>query len=677
MSENNYIKTGQNNFLSNTSWLFFTIIAINTLFGLQLMSSFFSLLVNFFRERPAISLLHVAIYAFVAFSTVFLAGFLFKFLKKHILFLILIFSTAALRFLIQVCSWGPLSLAASALGTALWVVSLAFFISLVQQRKIKMFFTFFPALIFGFAINTGLNGLFGTWDMIWRLDEPTVIFFLAAVTAVQVVITLIVRNTLKDGSIHIDGSKAVFYSLVAIMPFIFLQLYQFQNIAALNAKAGFDTAASLSIIIFSNLIALAFTYLIGIKPLRILLTVISAIILVLSFWPEISGSGYICQVILGNLAGWWLVLVVLNRAVSYTEQNAPWKNVSAMAVSGILLFIFAFIYYGSYDINLPFKSWMIPVFISAMVAVFGMFSVFTGFSLRNFISARAQSSYGESGYQKTPFFKRSFSKYVTVFLMLLLFIIPAILLVPVGYKSGTGDQKQKDTIRLMHYNIHQGFNIDGYQDLESIARVIEGNGVDILCLNEVSRGWVINGSADVYLWLAERLGMDYKIFMPASDLIWGNAILSKYPLNLIKSGFLPRMDAPLRRSYIYANVNLDGAGIENINLASTHIHHIEGEGEIRQAQVKALLEELEGVGRTVICGDFNAVTGEKEIQMMADAGFIDSQLALGKQDKLTWVHYEPYERIDYIWVTPDIEISDLQVTYSKASDHLPVSLLFK
>jgi endonuclease/exonuclease/phosphatase family metal-dependent hydrolase len=266
-------------------------------------------------------------------------------------------------------------------------------------------------------------------------------------------------------------------------------------------------------------------------------------------------------------------------------------------------------------------------------------------------------------------------KYLSVILLLSLFIIPVMLLIPAESKANT--TVYKNSVRIMHYNVHQGFNIDGYQDLESIARVIEKNDADIVCLNEVSRGWIINGSADVYAWLKSRLGMDYSIFMPASDLVWGNAILSKYPLNLIKSGFLPRMDAPLRRSYVYANVNLYGTGIENINLMSTHIHHIEGEGEKRQAQVKALIEEWGGSGRTVICGDFNAVTGDTEISMMEQAGFIDSQLALGKQDELTWIFYEPYERIDYIWVTPDIDISGLNVTYSRASDHLPVLLEVK
>lgn len=58
--------------------------------------------------------------------------------------------------------------------------------------------------------------------------------------------------------------------------------------------------------------------------------------------------------------------------------------------------------------------------------------------------------------------------------------------------------------------------------------------------------------------------------------------------------------------------------------------------------------------------------------MMYSAGLTDSQLESGKEDELTYPHKEPLQRIDYIWVTPDIEITDLKVPYSTASDHLPV-----
>jgi len=674
MFGNNYYGYTNSNYQRKISRAYFILIIISTVFGLQTMSSFFSLLVNFFRERPAVSLYHVAIYAFAAFAIVFPAGFLFKFIEKRKLFLMLIFALCIARFIIQTNRKGPISLFISALGTAIWIAVIIFFISLVQQRKIKLFFTFFPAVFLGFAINTAISGLFGTWDMMWRGDN-WVIFFLLLIIAAQIALAIIAGNDLRTESEFSDGSGAVFYSLIFLMPFIFLQLYQFQNIAALNARAGLITRHSLSIIILSDFLALLFVYIIKVKRIRIILTIIAALVFTLSFWPETGGILYVLQVIFGNISGWWLMLLLFNKAVSRSFRKVPWKNSSALAASGILLFIFAFVYYGTYDINLPLKSWMIPVASALIIAVASIISVSPGASLKKESSGGSRTGRRINFYEKLQSLRADYYKYVSVLIMFLLFIFPMVLSISAENKPETGIQR--DSVRIMHYNIHQGFNIDGYLDLESIARVIEQNGADIVCLNEVSRGWLINGSCDNYLWLADRLGMEYRVFMPASDLIWGNAILSRYPLTVIKSGFLPRENAPLRRSFIFTEADLSDMEIENINIMSTHLHHVGKDSRKRQAQVDALLKEWGGKERTIICGDFNAVTGDREIQMMEEAGLTDTQLALGKQDELTWIYYKPYGRIDYIWATPDIRISDLMVTYSRASDHLPISLLFR
>ncbi len=699
----------------NSERLYFIIIVINTLFGIQIINSFFSLLVNYLRERPTISLLQVAIYAIVTFALVFFGGFLFKRIAKRTLFIVLVIAISTIRYIVQISRWAPLSLAASALGTVLWILSLVFFISIAQQRKIKLFFTLFPAILFGFAINTSISGLFGTWDMIWR-PEPLVILFLLGIIILKIRLSLRVCYDLEYQKNYSDGSRAVFYSLTILMPFVFLQLYQFQNIAAFSAKTSIGTNTAVAIITASNIAALAFSYLVSLKKARISITVIAAVIAVLSFWPEVAGNWYILQVIAGNIAVWWLLLAVLNRSVTHSKEKVPWKNNTAFAISGLLLFIFAFMYYGSYDLNLPLKSWMIPVFIAFLMAIFAILSVtlrpavrFRVFEKRgaNSGSERGPGSgnyagrgngsgqgntsgkdsnfgrggvfgrgrYSTAGSVRDVLFGRGMEKYALVFLMLSLFIVPAVLDLPAEYGPKTAIQRE--SVKVMHYNIHQGFNVDGYQDLESIARVIEKNGADVVSLNEVSRGWVVNGSADLYEWLANRLGMEYKLFTPASDLVWGNAILSRYPLKLVNSGFLPRMDAPLRRSYLFAEVDLSSIGLKNISTVTTHLHHIADESDKRQAQVKALTDMLKDRQRTVIFGDFNGQTGAPEITMMQDAGFVDTQLALGKQDELTWIFYKPYERIDYIWVTPDINISNLLVTYSRASDHLPISVDIK
>ena len=659
---------------NNSSLLYFALITINTFFGLQILSTFISLLNNFLRERPNMSLTDVGIYALVTFIMVFFAGFLFKIFTKRVLLLVLFVAIGIIRIIIQVNSWAPLSLAACAVGTVLWITSFIFFISLIGQNKIGLFPAFFPALFTGFAVATGVNGIFGTWDIVWR-DNAFISFFILILIIVQVWLAVKIHFNLDKNKVYTDGNRSVFYTLIAVMPFIFLQFFRFQNIAALSATAGFSTVISMAIIIASNIIALSLIYLFAIKfasrglwP-RFSLTIAGIFLLLLSFWPEVPGTIYIFQVVIGNLVIWWLLYVLLRWAVSAKvsgeiTKTIPWKNTCALGVSGILFFIFAFIYYGSYDMKLPLDSWMIPVITSMFIGVCALIAAVAEIAVLSKTKADKIPANNVSNGMSL--------KLLPVYLLLATLIFPLIFALPP--KNNPQINIERDSIRVMDYNIHQGFNISGYLDLEGIARVIESSGADVIALEEVSRGWVVNGSADTYEWLADRLNMRYKLFMPASDQVWGNAILSKYPLRLLGSGFLPRLEAPLRRSFLLAEVNLESLGSinENINILCTHVHHIKGEGFIREQQVQFLLDEWNGLARTAIMGDFNARSYEPEIKMMYDAGLIDSQAYLGKDQQLTWIHYEPHERIDYIWVTPDLEISNLAVPYSTASDHLPV-----
>ncbi|NIN36019.1 MAG: endonuclease, partial [Gammaproteobacteria bacterium] len=65
---------------------------------------------------------------------------------------------------------------------------------------------------------------------------------------------------------------------------------------------------------------------------------------------------------------------------------------------------------------------------------------------------------------------------------------------------------------------------DGYLGIEAIAQVMEKSEADIIALQEVSRGWVINGRLDMLTWLSQRLHMPY-VFGSATGPLWGNAVL--------------------------------------------------------------------------------------------------------------------------------------------------------
>ena len=637
---------------NNSGYFFFFAIVINTFFGLQILKTFLSLLVNFYRERSNIDLYDVLIYALITFTLVFFTGFLFKIRSSHLMW-ILPGGISIVRLMIQINPWPPLSLAISALGTILWLASFTFFMSLVQQRRVNLLNIFIPGLVLGIGLDTAIHGLLGTWDMVWRpsLFITADILFMIAI---QFWLIFNLYYELKETK-PADGRKTVFYTLIMIIPFIFLHLFKFQNIASHNAISGFNSIISTTVILVSNIAALAFLYLFKSKKARLPVTIVTAALLILSFWPGMSGYLYTLQTVFGNISSFWLILIILDKAAGISINRNPWKNTFAVGISGLLFFIFTFLYYGGYDMALPFKNWMVPLSVSVILGIFSLLSVITGSGL----------SPGDK--DKGPEVRYLSKRFVPLCLMIMLLIIPLILAAP--QKNPDDPFKEELPVRIMTYNIHMGFNTKGYLDLEEIARVIEGNGADILALQEVSRGWVINGSIDTLEWLADRLDMQY-IFMPASDAVWGNAVLSKYPMRLMKSDFLPRMDAPLRRSYLTVEVEIpDG---KTINIICTHLHQIEDEGGIREKQVQELLKQWDGLERTAIMGDFNAEKGSDEIGMMYSAGLIDSQLKSGKGDELTYAHKEPLQRIDYIWVTPDIEISDLKVPYSTASDHLPV-----
>jgi endonuclease/exonuclease/phosphatase family metal-dependent hydrolase len=221
----------------------------------------------------------------------------------------------------------------------------------------------------------------------------------------------------------------------------------------------------------------------------------------------------------------------------------------------------------------------------------------------------------------------------------------------------------------MTYNVHSAFNVDGLQDPEAIARVIEDSGAKVIALQEVSRGWLINGSTDLATWLADRLGMEL-LFQGTTGPMWGNAILSAYPIVDHGSGSLPLAGTLLGRGYLWARIDI-GAG-EPLHVIATHLHHVEAENAVRLEQVPVLLDYWNEAPLTLIMGDLNAEPHYPEIDLFREAGLIDSWTEAGEGEGLTWPANDPFERIDWVWHTDDLAASSAERILSTASDHIAV-----
>jgi endonuclease/exonuclease/phosphatase family metal-dependent hydrolase len=209
-----------------------------------------------------------------------------------------------------------------------------------------------------------------------------------------------------------------------------------------------------------------------------------------------------------------------------------------------------------------------------------------------------------------------------------------------------------------------------------VARAVEASGAEVVGLQEVSRGWYVNGSTDMLAWLQRRLRMPHARFAGASDAIWGNAVLSRYPIVAGEVVRLPREGVPLRRNALRVELDL-GAG-RRLRVVVTHLHHVEGPGgaRVRLAQLPPLLARVAGQPATVLMGDFNAEPGSAEIALLRDAGLADAFTAGGggPADERTWPADRPDRRIDYIWLSGDLAAGGFVATTGTASDHRGIAV---
>lgn len=250
----------------------------------------------------------------------------------------------------------------------------------------------------------------------------------------------------------------------------------------------------------------------------------------------------------------------------------------------------------------------------------------------------------------------------------LLLSLPLVLWLGWDTPQPTSPPAGNTSIRIMDYNLHNGFNTDGQLDMEALAQVIEASDADVIGLQEISRGWVMNGSVDMMQWLSQRLDMPY-FYGPTEGLQWGNAVLSRYPIVNAETAPLPPESLRLHRGYIRAEIDI---GQDKLQIIDTHLHNLGPDSEIRQEQMPALLDAWDGAPKTVLMGDTNATPDSPEMKMLADGGLIDVGGLIGPDPGYTFNSAGPYERIDYFWISPDLIPSDFTLRQTTASDHLPL-----
>ncbi len=239
---------------------------------------------------------------------------------------------------------------------------------------------------------------------------------------------------------------------------------------------------------------------------------------------------------------------------------------------------------------------------------------------------------------------------------------------------------ERGVLRVMTYNVHSCVGIDGKLSPHRIARVIARYGPDVVALQEVDVGRLRTRQADQAQMIGQCLKMNYH-YHPAIRIAaehYGDCILSRLPMRLVKAGVLPTVpgkDTLEPRGALWVAIDLDGTTIQVVNT------HLGLSAREKLLQIRSLLgKDWLGGGLehepVVFCGDFNA-SPLSSVWRLCVRTLRDVQVeVLNRSPRRTWFGHYPVARIDHIFVSSSVEVLRVDIgddyLARLASDHRPL-----
>jgi len=227
------------------------------------------------------------------------------------------------------------------------------------------------------------------------------------------------------------------------------------------------------------------------------------------------------------------------------------------------------------------------------------------------------------------------------------------------------------TLRILTYNIHHGEGLDGKVNLARIAQVIMTSGADLVALQEVDRKTTRTGRVDqaMEIGILTNMHVRYGAAMAFQGGEYGQAILSRWPILMLRTHFLPNPAQREPRIAVSAVIQTGTGHV--VRFVSAHLDsNTEDDNRWLQA---VRLQETFGMDDSlpvILAGDLNDVTESRSLNRLmqhwtdASAGNPLPTAPAGT----------PQSRIDYVLLRPkNWEVRGSTVLdEAMASDHRPL-----
>ncbi|MCP4363035.1 MAG: hypothetical protein GY796_33940 [Chloroflexi bacterium] len=634
--------------LFTNPWVALGLPALTLLFGIQILRALFPYLLYVLGDARGWTAVGIGALALIIFGSSFLAEAWRRLVGGRVLLIITVLGVSFSRLALQFWPDLPLfHLIFSVVGTICLTLFFPVYLATIRPRPAMEMAKFGLGLQIGILLTVAINGLYNTYDLTW---QSGLLNGLLVVIVAFLQLGCLAGMLYQLPSIHEAEDPPLNQALLwtAFGAILFLQLLIFANVAQLTAVILWSFPAAFTLALFTAVVGLGgvfYAYYPGVHPLVWVLEIIILLVALIGYAN--SAFTTIVALIIGQFVlGEGLMLVVLNLRTGSGRDSI--RNLTIGNGLGMLLFaIFIFLYYAGYQIRLPFPN-------TALVFTAVLLIFLCGFFANR--SLRRQDSV------KEPILMRSLA-----LLLLAVVIVAAVKFFT--WNTPTPITPTSNPTQVMTYNLHNGVNPQGQLDLEAIAQAIENQNPDVVSLQEVSRGWVVNGSVDMLIWLSQRLDMPV-IWGPTEGELWGNAVLSRYPVIQSENRPLPPNDLLLHRGFIWAEIE---TGTEPLQIIDTHFHHITADNPIRVQQSQAILDFWQDRPHTLLMGDLNAPPDSPEMMMLQTAGFNDAIATSGIAPGYTFISTNPTIQLDYIWYTSDLSATAVAIPPSTASDHLSIA----
>ncbi len=216
----------------------------------------------------------------------------------------------------------------------------------------------------------------------------------------------------------------------------------------------------------------------------------------------------------------------------------------------------------------------------------------------------------------------------------------------------------KKEINIISYNIHSGLNKDMFPTLFDTIDFLKQADADIICLQEVNESARAGFQVSSF---KEELKMNSHFGANVVDLgyNYGLVTYSKYPIKGEEHIYLSSFRE--QRGMLHTVVKV---GCRKLNIINVHLGLDNNEREI---QIRELLDFIKKLGDEpyIVVGDFNQGGISIDDNILKDVA-----KELGKSNILTFP--TGLDRIDYIFVSSNIEVLDYDVLIKDMSDHYPI-----